>query len=1124
MRNHTYRLAALLAILATGAAALSVWLFPRAFPTVALEQHVTRQIVLQRADSFFAANALAPAHAQTSIRFRSHEGLLTFVDLAGGGDDTLNALVRGRDVTPFDWSVRAFLPGDVHEARVDFAPDGRIVGFSRTLAEADARPTVSVDSGEVLARQLLTVWLGEPASRWTLATTSYTTQKTSGRVDRTYTFERVGRQVAGAPIRLNIEIDGDTPAGASPYVEIPDTFSRRYAQMRSANDALELAATLGILAIVLAGAWVFRNAIRERRVRWRGPLVVGAIIAVLLVASGLNDLPGSWYDYDTATSATIFIVMGVLEALAGGLAMGAVVALTLAAAESTERLAFPWHPDWWKLWANRGSRAVAGRVAGGYAVAAIDFAYVALFYVVTRHVLGWWVPSELLDDPNQIATPMPWITGIASSLQAGVWEEALFRALPLSVLALWVGNRPRRRWWLAGGVVVSALIFGFAHANYESWPPYSRGAEIFLDACLWGVIFLRFGILVTVVAHFTYDLVLFALFTASGNALPYRVAGGVMLAALLAPAIAVAWRWVKQRGLRDLGDDARMAAWVPGQREEPAPTPALVATVPLDERWRAIALLTIAAGAIAAIIAPRAPVLGPDFTTTRARAEAVADSTLQSRGIATAGWKKLTTSAITTLDEWPRFLRANHAPALAESLARTYEVPAWWVVRYVHVSGPTAARAEEWRIRVFPDGSLLDVHRIVPDSAHGDSLTDAAARTLAKVAMASAGLDTTRLVEAKLEETPRPSRRDVDITYTDTTVKLPATAAARVLVTLAGSEPLLVRREVELPEAFERADRQQQDRFSAIRTGSGLALFVALTLAAMLVMRRQRPMTGDDQPGRRALIVVGTTFAALAVANALNALPETLYQYDTATPWSTFVSTTAVSVMLSALSALLILALWLLMDGLRRRVGIPLFPATAEVNDGAVAGAALGVLFVLPGLIRGLLSRTTVPAPPATQLDRTMPAIAQVLGIPLQEAGGLLGTAILVLLIVALSRRTWVRVLIGLGVCALAAGLTANEAERFGASGILWLAVTVCVELALLVVALRTWGARSVWSWGIAALTVSLLGTMSLVVHAATSESRASALIAAVAAGVTLVLWLRWGRRRSTDRFAATTP
>src|SRR3970040_1475925 len=295
--------------------------------------------------------------------------------------------------------------------------------------------------------------------------------------------------------------------------------------------------------------------------------------------------------------------MQLAAAILVGVSAGALVALTLAAAEALTRAAFPRHLDWWKLWRIRGTREVAGRVAGGYAVAAIGFAWVALFYVVTREAFGWWVPSELLDDPNQIATPMPWLAGIAISLQAGVWEEALFRALPLSLLSLWVGNRPHRTAWMAAGIAVAALVFGFAHASYPSWPPYSRGVEIFLDACFWGVLFLSFGLIVTVVAHFVYDLVLFGLFAATGTAVEYRVSAAIILLAPLAPSLA--------------GDDARCAAGAPTPRVEVAVPPAEPATRMLGARARKAAMVTVAVGVLVALLAPDRPVLGARFPGTR---------------------------------------------------------------------------------------------------------------------------------------------------------------------------------------------------------------------------------------------------------------------------------------------------------------------------------------------------------------------------------------------------------------------------------------------------------------------------------------------------------------------------
>ncbi|HWL40490.1 MAG TPA: CPBP family intramembrane glutamic endopeptidase, partial [Gemmatimonadaceae bacterium] len=539
------RFTVLVAAIGLIAAAVAAWLFPRALPIVALEQSLTREMALSRADSFFRAHSLIPSGARTAVRFRGHDSLRTFVELAGGGPDSLNALVRGDDVAPFTWSVRAFVPDNPREARVDFAPDGRIIAFERRLAEADQRPAVSADSGQRLASAVLDTWIDDRADRWRLVTSSYETKKTSGRIDRTYTFERIDRRIAGAPIRADVTIAGDTPSRIRPFVEIPQSFQRRYAEMRSANNLLALLAGLGALAIAIAGVILLSRAARERSVRWREAMVVGGVIGAAAFAAALNEMPGSWFSYDTALSPVAFRAMQLMLAILVGGMTAFLTGFTLAAAEVATRRAFPRHFDWWKLWRYRGTREVARQVGGGYVVAAIALAYVVVFYLATRTLFGWWVPSELLDDPNLIATPMPWMSAIAVSLNAAVWEEALFRALPLSLVALWAGQRATRRWWMAAGVIGSALIFGFAHADYASWPPYSRGVEIFLDAVFWAVLFLQFGLLVTVIAHFAYDLVLFGIFATSGSAVEYRVTAAIILVTLLAPAIVVIWRWAR---------------------------------------------------------------------------------------------------------------------------------------------------------------------------------------------------------------------------------------------------------------------------------------------------------------------------------------------------------------------------------------------------------------------------------------------------------------------------------------------------------------------------------------------------------------------------------------------------
>jgi membrane protease YdiL (CAAX protease family) len=1102
------RVALLVALLAVAAASTAAWLFPRALPIVALKQSVTRETALARADSFFRAHSLAPPSARTAVRFQADDSLRTFVELAGGGHDSLNALARGRDLAPFSWSVRAFVPDDPHEARVEFAPDGRILGFQRKLADADKRPAVSADSGQRIAETVLESWIDRQNGLWKLLTTSYETKKTSGRIDRTYTFERTDRRIGGAPLREEVRIAGDIPALVRPYVEIPESFRRRYAEMRSWNDLLALIASLGILAISIVGILVLIRFARERRVRWRQPMIVGGTVGALALLAAVNEIPGSWFSYDTAMSPLTFQATQVLMALLFGVSTGLVLAFTLATAEATNRNAFPWHLDWWKLWHYRGTREVASRVGGGYAVAAIGFAYVAIFYLVTRNLFGWWVPSELLDDPNQIASPMPWISGIALSLNAGVWEEALFRALPLSLLALWVGRRPTRRWWLAAGVIGSALIFGFAHANYESWPPYSRGVEIFLDACFWGVLFLNFGVLVTMIAHFVYDLVLFSIFAGSGTAIEYRVTAAIVVIALLTPAMLVAWRWVRQRGFVSAPEDARFAAWSP-IAEDTAAAPRVIKPIgAFTTRARRLAIAAAIAGVIVAIARPPKPPLGPAFTVDRHQVLRTADSMLVAHGGNPAGWRRFTIIGTDTLDAWPRFLRKYKLVSDARRFATGYEIPTWWTVRYVHTDGSPAQRIEEWGIRVRPDGRPLDARHLVPDSAQGPSPDSAALRRIAIATLAREGIDTSTLEESELKQTARPARRDATVIYNDTAVKLPAGAVAHVWVDIAGDQPLVARRGIELPETFLRADRARQTNRMLI-AGMSIILLLALIVTGAIIVKRCRPILLDDAVlHRKSTIRLVTVLVVLTMLTSFNTLPARLYSYDTAESWGNFLTTTGLGFLGAIPLVLIFVGLWFALDALRRRAGIPMLegpPSRSTSNTMLVAALGLGGIIYAMTRFDALIPRAGMPRMPATSLNDLAPALAGITDIPMSSMLIVAIVGIPLLTIAALSPRWSMRALMGALVLGLVAivglsGPSGNDIDPVGVT-------LVIAGVIVVVIALLVGGARSAWSWIVAALYYqSLTGLRNAAYAPVWQESVAGLLTLIVAAGLVALI------------------
>jgi membrane protease YdiL (CAAX protease family) len=810
---------------------------------------------------------------------------------------------------------------------------------------------------------------------------------------------------------------------------------------------------------------------------------------------------------------------GIALALAAGGGTLLLLTLTLAAAEALTRQAFPWHIDWWKYWRYRGTRAVAGRVGAGYAVAAFGFAWVTVFYLVTRGVFGWWVPSELIDDPNLVATRLPWIGAIGLSLQAAVSEEALFRAVPLSLIALWAGDRKDRDRWMAAGVIATALLFGFAHSDYPSWPPYSRGVEIFLEACVWGVLFLRFGILVPVIAHFVYDLVLFGLFASTGSDVQYRVSAVVLVLALLAPALSVFWAMWRQRGWAPLGSDAWFQGWQPGPGTA-VPAQSGEAAAPsarIRVKSRLIAPIIGTLALIGAVASPAPRRAGPDFVAPATRVWGVADSRLRARGLDPAQWRRLSSTARDTLGDFRRFLRRHGAESVAVARSGDYAIPAWWIIRYVRPDAPLEQRVEEWRVRVLPDGRPFDLRHVIPEAARRDSIAPDSARRLAMFALDSVRIDTAKLRELEFVETPRPGRRDASIAYVDTSVVLPDAATARVSVTFAGDEVLSIRREIRLPEPFVRQSRSDGQKAMAF---SGLLALPAIALLIVgMVRSRRRPMVATDDLSRRWLLVMLIVFALTSAASSLQALPAALALYDTAVPWRTFLVSAVGTQAVSLVGVFVVAAFWVLANRMRRRAGIPLVAghtAAGGVSDDLAAALVLGGVPALTRSVGRLMQADGVPSAPATTLDALAPVLTRALEVVPNAIAMLLAVSIPALALTLLAQRRAARLA---GVAAfLGFAAAAFVAVRMTGEPNVSI-IRQVVPLgggALIVLAIAAVGRMSVLSWLLGALFLTALGSVSFALHAPTGIERLGGLLAALLAAMLIVAGNALSRRTAS--------
>ena len=204
------------------------------------------------------------------------------------------------------------------------------------------------------------------------------------------------------------------------------------------------------------------------------------------------------------------------------------ITLVLPAAEPLYRGSQPERLSFRRIFTLRGlrSKEFFSSSVVGLCLAAAHIGFLVAFYLVATW-LGAWAPQEL-NYSDSVNTLFPWISGFAIGLLASLNEEFTFRlfAIPFSC------DFTRSRWI---AVIVPAFLWSFLHSNYPQEPAYIRGIEIGIIGIAAGIVMLRWGILATLIWHYTVDALLVGLLLIRSNSLYFKISGAVVAAAALAP-------------------------------------------------------------------------------------------------------------------------------------------------------------------------------------------------------------------------------------------------------------------------------------------------------------------------------------------------------------------------------------------------------------------------------------------------------------------------------------------------------------------------------------------------------------------------------------------------------------
>ena len=1109
LRRSDYKFLAICFALLAATVWFSARYFYRAFPEASIDFRVTREQARTLAESFLSSQHLGVTGYRQASRFTYDDTAKTFLEREIGLEEA-NRLMGGR-VRLWRWSWRWFRPLQKEEFRVEITTAGEFAGFEHEIAEAAAMPSLGADQARALAERFLREEMHRDPSGLDFVEGSSVTRP--ARTDHTFTWKERGFDIHDATYRREVTVLGNQVGAYREYLKVPEKWQRDYENMRSRNVTASTidAGFMMLLAVGLLVTIVQR--VRGRDIRWRLAATVGAIGALLYFLSNWNSQPLAEFNYPTTDSYASFIAQEILRNLSGALAAGGLLFVLTAGAEPVYRERYGRRlMPLGKLFSAQGVRSkpfFLGTILG-LTLAGIFVAYQTAFYMIAYR-LGAWSPADVPYD-DLLNTRLPWLFVLFGGFLPAVSEEFMFRMFAIPFLAKLLRYVPI-------AVVIAAFIWGFGHAAYPQQPYWIRGVEVGTGGVALGLIMLRWGILPTLVWHYSVDAMYSALLLVRSHH-PYFVLSGAASAGIMVlPALLAGIAYVRRGGFERVEEEKERepVAAAAGVQPVAAWAGEGVGYVRWSGRRRAAALLILLIGA-AILAAVHAPVFGdrPRFALGPARARTIATEFGQQQGFRAAAYRAVAYPETKWDDSDFRlagkyFVERRGIDYVAHAFTRYVPLHSWRVRFFQPL------RREEMQISIDPEsGQVFEFQHILPEDEAGADLTADAARELVAHAPGLPSLAGFDLKASSSEK--KKARRDYTLVY-EARAGDPRNldeAHFRVRVTVAGDRVASFAPFWKLPESFERA-REQRNALSYVLLVLRIVVSASLVvLGIWLLIERTRQRT---LPWSRALWMA-LPLGLMTVAGMLMSLPVMLSQYPTTFSLEAFEATMGVGLFIGALVMFLALACGVALI-------LALRPDAAAVWGGFsrkvfgmdavwAAGAAVVALAALGRLRDVAIDRFHANALLSANAETTFggwsPAVSAIAAACQSTVFWLTLTALAVYVVQRVERRPGLAILAGM---AAAAGLVPGSVHSPG-EFLLYYAIRVGY-LAAIVLFVRYFVRGNLLSYLLIAWSAALVDSIANLVAQPAAELRMQGFVLIGVLGASLV-WVLIGMRMGEDR------
>lgn len=729
--------------------------FHESFPSASIDLSIPKKQIVAKAMQWSRQLGYNPDGAIDSTIFEYDNDAKTFLEYELG-QAKANELMR-KEIPTWYWRTRFCRPFQQEEANIAISTDGTLKFLDYNIPNDAKRPSLTHAEARKLAEDFVQTKIGISLAGTELVDDAETKQV--ARTDHSFTWKHLQPDYKDGLLYTYVYISGNQLTQFNHYLHVPQHFEHKYARMRAWNETLKRIANIIFMALAASLSFIFIWAFAQGWIRWRLVIVAGIVTAVFQVLGWFDNWPALMSSYNPTSSVDQFITTSVVG-LGASTAYSMIQAMVfVGAVEPIYRLLFPKKIAIEKLLTPSGLRtqSVFRGLVAGLAVFGIHTAYVVVFYLLGQR-LGFWDPLDIGGAAN-LSHLSPVFDAINVGLFASTMEELMYRVLCLAIF-----QRITRNFWVAN--VLQAASWAFMHSDYPQEPPYVRGVELTIGGTFYGWVLRRFGLIATVLAHYTYDAILGVTPLVTSASLSDRLTSIIaILPGILA--LAASAYLIKTKGaIADEtpleNDQIPSSAKPPSAHAIEADAPEAPYT-PLPKKVRIAVIASTAVLLIAAsALKPRVLGYNNHVTINRQQATEIAASHLAKIGIKTNGMSNVAWLADQTDEDALQYVLEKEGFRRARQLEQAVEPRLSYRVRFFKELDPT-----EYYVVLSSSGDIISQWIVKDEDQPGPKLSAGDAQKRAEDFLRTYH---PKVFPIELDKAPTShdlkQRRDYDVTFT----------------------------------------------------------------------------------------------------------------------------------------------------------------------------------------------------------------------------------------------------------------------------------------------------------------------------------------------------------------------